>query len=556
MFALILVTLFISTCSSNKHVINNCTFPDYDQGAADVVPLLSSLRDTEKNSPAGKKLYRNHSESTYIDYKRDFGPLHHLMNILSSPSSINGRTKNLTIVVFGGSQTTGNGINGPHIVKYPMNAPANFCNSSMSIPKVCEHSKKLVKPCIPCAFPRRFEYWLQNAYPDWNVTIYNLAVAGSNSGSILSELSFMLKAIPSPIDLAFVNYAGNDFANNNREADFVAATYEALLRSLMYRYHIQVVAMEMIAVPRFEPHEKVLAYYRVPTIRYDEASISITKAYHQHLPWPYHQLIANFLAYFWSTEARASCQAKASHNHHHSHEFRHDKRPKLMHRPPMPELVPLHPFISPECVHPLTGLRAESPLGDKEEWKHSLVHIISPSVTDTATITWRFGEDKTGTHKLGWYIDSLTGGAIKFTIKISNANPKVVIGYLQSYECRGVVRAFLEDDPTDFQLINSTGSSGVRTSQTYPHQLCLKNKLLCNTNNTLPIDSYTSNSEDNIKTSLISINDSVQESLRNVDRSQPSYVIANLTIELLPVDVSLQSTVCGNRFKILYVISC
>ena len=435
---------FIAT--GTRSIKHDCEFPDYDQGAADTVPFLDAALDTEKNSPLGKKLYRNESESTSIDYTRDFGPLHHLMNVLSNPTSSNERwkrNKNVTIVFFGGSQTTGNGINSAYIAQNPnQNTPTSFCNSTYNVPFICEYSLGQNAPCLPCAFPRRFEYWLQHAYPEWHINVYNLAKGGTHSGGILSELGAMLKAIPSPIDLAIVNYAGNDYENNNREAEFVAATFETLLRSLMYRYHMPLVAMEMMATPRFESHERVLAYYGVPTIRYNEASIASTLAFHQHLPWPYHQLFANFLAYFWSTEARASCKAgltmpqKQPH-----HEMRHNGRYKLTHRPPMPELLSLRRFMSPECVTPITALRAEAPWGDSQEWKHSFVHIMPAPAADSVprtavgsntaatagtatgtshggTGTWVFGEDKKGTRKLGWFIDSLSGGSIKFTIKV------------------------------------------------------------------------------------------------------------------------------------------
>ena len=127
-------------------------------------------------------------------------------------------------------------------------------------------------------------------------------------------------------------------------------------------------------------------------------------------------------------------------------------------------------------------------------------------------------------------------------LQINVANPKVVIGYLQSYECRGTVRVYLDDNREDFQLINSTSVSGLRVSQTYPHQLCLKNRVHCNTDSSLSNDSP--EDVDLTSTSNVAVN------------VAPSYFIANLTVDLLPVDTTVHSNVCGNRFKILYVISC
>ena len=143
---------------------------------------------------------------------------------------------------------------------------------------------------------------------------------------------------------------------------------------------------------------------------------------------------------------------------------------------------------------------------------------------------------------------------INIYLQINVASPKVVIGYLQSYECRGTVRVYVDDDDKDFQLINSTSSSGVRVSQTYPHQLCLKNRIQCNTEGGgSSVDSH--EESDLTRQSSVSATTHTHSTAATVNVA-PSYFVANLTVDLLPVDTTVHSSVCGNRFKILYVISC
>ena len=59
----------------------------------------------------------------------------------------------------------------------------------------------------------------------------------------------------------------------------------------------------------------------------------------------------------------------------------------------------------------------------------------------------------------------------------------VIIGYLKSYECRGIVKVYVKgQNSDDYNLINSTME---RHSQIYTHRVCLNKHIICHNSSTV-----------------------------------------------------------------------
>ena len=85
-----------------------------------------------------------------------------------------------------------------------------------------------------CAYPARFGDWLQAAYPQAAVHIYNFGVGGSVSAGALTKLTPMLDSIPTSIDIVFLHYLNNDALSALQEKNMeVSMGYEDIVRHFL-----------------------------------------------------------------------------------------------------------------------------------------------------------------------------------------------------------------------------------------------------------------------------------------------------------------------------------
>ena len=280
-------------------ILLNCThIPDYLNYCADELPveffpdILNSSTIMKKDSPFGIKL---NSYNYILNHRPKFNRWFKLLTEMSDSNHSRWKTnKDVTIVFLGGSMTIGHGINDP-----PRSNITSFCNHSMA---TCVIDSAANNPCIQCAFPERFRYWLQHVYPYLNIKVYNLARGGVNTEGIAGTIDQSLKDVPGHIDMILLNYVDNDRGHGVRPGNIISAAFERLIRYLMMYTNTTIVDMEMRTqspTHEYAPHEGVLHHYLVPTVNYDKMTHEKLGMKARHPPWPYHQLTANVLAYMW-----------------------------------------------------------------------------------------------------------------------------------------------------------------------------------------------------------------------------------------------------------------
>ena len=418
------------------------------------------FQNSNDTSPFGKEI---HLSKYYLRHKHRFYHWYNLLTTMSDPkhSRWSNNNMNVTIVFLGGSLTHGHGIN-----MFPKRNITSFCNNNLELCPIDITAMGYI-PCISCAFPKRFEYWLQQNYPYLTINVYNLAKGGINTESILGTVDIYLNNIPTVIDVIFLNYVDNDRNFGERANGHISAAFEQLIRYLqVYNTNITIIDIEMYSnTPSltYPPHELVLQHYHIPTINYDKIVHSKLHMTERHPPWAYHQLISDVLSYTWLIANKTAFYTTYKHTSNIIITTKY-KLPS-----PIPQLYNYHTRIPPVCTA-ITHLDAQycTHIADKCE---SAINTINT----TGTLgEWVLGQDRP--EKYGWYIDSLSGGQLQVTLYITNLNPTVIIGYLKSYECRGTVKVYVKGHPDDYNLINSTMA---QYSQTYIHRVCLKKHIIC-----------------------------------------------------------------------------
>jgi len=363
--------------------------------------------------------------------------------------------------------------------------------------------------CKPCAFPARFETWLRAAYPHKNVSVVNVARGGVGSSACVGMLGGILKAndLGSSIDVVIMNFVHNDngvVANARKRArmSVEAAHPNEKDKALLERLKANLVKMEELAVLRdheallrevlalprqpavleleligeggmdgagvYPFHGPVMAHYQVPSLSWKQASISLKATAQGHPPWPWHQLVADWLAYTWTRLAEHACEGAAA-----AAEVAEALSPELHDHDLSGHNLPPPRWATGDstgyCGSPLTFIDARA------------THAISSGgsvggvpVAEVVRGNWTFGEDAPNNGKKGWWIDDPLGGAIAFRVNISVGTPHTGgLGYLSSWHpSSGVARVSIATDPVGwFTLVNA--SSDQHTSTTKFHRLCV-----------------------------------------------------------------------------------
>jgi hypothetical protein len=154
----------------------------------DSIPPYFSIRNCA-DCPLGKPLDNN---GQGVIPGGDWTRFHKILYDLSTR-----RKKKLTIAFLGGSMTTGIMI-GPtryfrkQHKKYDSTVDysskpylySNWytrCNNTCTGTGLNPHDLGLNNPCVKCAFPARFDYWLKFAYPNVEIVTHNLAISATSS---------------------------------------------------------------------------------------------------------------------------------------------------------------------------------------------------------------------------------------------------------------------------------------------------------------------------------------------------------------------------------------
>uniref|UniRef100_A0A7S1SFY0 SGNH hydrolase-type esterase domain-containing protein n=1 Tax=Alexandrium catenella TaxID=2925 RepID=A0A7S1SFY0_ALECA len=319
------------------------------------------------------------------------------------------RGETLKMVVFGGSSTAGSN-----------------CKQGPRMNPI--YAKE-------CAWPRRFQHWLQEAFPQGKVELVNFAQGAATSSSILAGAGLMLQSYDSHradhdkgADIIFVdalvndvyqiqNDWGHDGSANRRLVDLStnsALAYEQLLRTL-HTLQPEAVIFPVIAGCDLcrrhrEIHRKVIDFYNLPKLDWGDVV-----AWKPHL-WDgpdvhpfywYHASLADVMAQLWGSVWQDTCSAGYSRLDWH----------RTYNDPA--ELKTFQP-----CLHPLSAYDA-----------------AVPSSTKNVEMTggWALYEDRPG--KPGW-ISETPGSRMAMNVKFGK-HPVLVISWMRSYEKMGYANMYL-----------------------------------------------------------------------------------------------------------------
>jgi len=211
----------------------------YLSGMMDPLPPEFPIRDIE--TPLGKR--GNRSDYFFGLPDPDMMRFFHIVSKLDLLE--NHQKINITLAFLGGSFTTGR-MPGPADQLYPPHSKLGYSNQQFqsSCKAAClgvENGEfSIHSDCQACAYPARFLHWLRSSYAHANsglpvdrIKVFNLAVPGSTSLSIMGTLPTLLKALQPSIDMFFINYVDNDRNFYEREIVKVEAGYELLVRFLL-----------------------------------------------------------------------------------------------------------------------------------------------------------------------------------------------------------------------------------------------------------------------------------------------------------------------------------
>ncbi len=210
-------------------------------------------------------------------------------------------------------------------------------------------------------------------------------------------------------------------------------------------------------------HEPVAHYYGIPILSCDHSATDAYTIKESHPTWPYHQFIADYLAYVWKKQLDMLCLLHREEPKFHV--------PMYIIPPLMPSLAQFHVAFE-YCTKPRTMIHALNDISSD----------ISSKISIERNNTWYFG-DYENKHKFGWYVDSVNGGMISFPINVGAVSPPHVgLGYMRSYGDMGTVPVTITQQPTriDHEAkittglhIEITGNSSARVSMSEETPVCL-----------------------------------------------------------------------------------
>ena len=397
---------------------------------SDAFPPTLSVRCLD--CPLGMPLHLHSHDNHCLAKRGHWGRLLQLQAALSHrPESLDKamNLSNLTVVYLGGSMAAGR--------MPPINEKDSF--SSVHCTNSSDYTGcSLYQECQACAWPARFSYWLQQAYPHVHVASHNLAIGGSYSLSLLATLPSTLAAlrIVDKVDLFIIAYTDNDMRRGPTKHNETTAAFEALIRFLLLLPNKPAVLnVEYFYLrpkrPVPNPHDRVIEYYHLPTIYYDPVAANVFKIVNSHPGWPYHQAFSDLIGSVWRWWA---CQSVKQYD---------VTVTPLRDVVPIPTttLIAYQPII-PLCQHPNILLDASKMYGG------SVVNDTTSTIVIPPESKWVLrGNPKK--KKFGWHIKGTTG-RISFKVSVSaTATPRIVVGYLQGYDEMGGVRLTLTKTPFD-----------------------------------------------------------------------------------------------------------
>ena len=199
-----------------------------------------------------------------------------------------------------------------------------------------------------------------------------------------------------------------------------------------------------------------------------------------HPGWPYHQVVAHFLAYSWSYQLTLVCRTQPSAvgrttNQNHNETITLTKGFVIHVWDEGDSLPALIPSISDQvrslnnfCTLPMSAF--DSKVLTKGEGDYCEKYNLTVSGTNSTIDPWQLGEDVIG--KPGWWIDAVDGANISFKMLMSDKDPVIAVGYLSSYHGMGTVAIHLDDDISNKLYINAL-THGKHVSMLRFQSLCL-----------------------------------------------------------------------------------
>ena len=356
--------------------------------------------------------------------------------------------------------------------------------------------------CKPCAYGARFESWLKAAYPHKKVSVFNIARGGQGSTACVGMLGGLMKVndIGRTIDVVITNFAHNDGAETDKrgrramkilrehhKGEAVSETTEkkwqmeckAMANGVILRDH-EVLLRELLSLPKkpavlemelaggeitanglYPLHQTVMEHYQVPAISWQRSGGHTKFNIMGHPSWPWHQFIADWLAYTWSRLADHSCRD------HPSQEFPLD--------------LPAPKWATGDstgfCSDPLTFIDAKAvSLNVSRGGGSASAPVTSTTVPVAKKVegNWTFGEDHPSNGKPGWWMDDPAGGKIVFEVSMSKTGSHTGgIGYLSSWHpSMGAAWVSLEGDPAGWGTLVNASNGGHKISTTDFHRLC------------------------------------------------------------------------------------
>jgi len=403
----------------------------------------------------------------------DFQRFSRVLNLAESDAAIK-----LTVLVLGGSMTAGRMEGWANInqSKCFQNLPEFDTDNRTQICYTTNHHPRWkFNPthvdCKPCAFAARLEYWLRKSYPRLKVNVINQARGGEGTTTCIGRIGGTLNAINASrdIDVVILNFVDNDvakvgqFASEGRSihtkmklnGDVSAAEkkLQAHAESKLRADH-EILIRELLQLPKrpallsmqlygqalvYPPHKDVLEYYRIPSISWKLSAgfLKVPPAIDRHPSWPWHQLVADWIAFTWTHLARHACIANPG-----------------LEASPHPDILEI---LSPRwaneddsavCVNPVTYLDAGNQTAAGRP-------VVMP---EEEVGPWRLSEDREGNGKMAWWADSPDGGSITFPIHTARFPPKIGVSFLASWDpAMGSARFSIVGDPAGwFMVINAS----------------------------------------------------------------------------------------------------
>eukprot|EP00928_Gymnodinium_smaydae_P098204 TRINITY_DN9081_c0_g1_i1.p1 TRINITY_DN9081_c0_g1~~TRINITY_DN9081_c0_g1_i1.p1 ORF type:complete len:504 (+),score=78.78 TRINITY_DN9081_c0_g1_i1:164-1675(+) len=318
------------------------------------------------------------------------------------------RTKSLTILVLGGSETAG-----------------VACNQKP------EHGEEML--AAECAWSARLRNILEASSPGAKVNLINLAHGGTTTSVILGGIGLVLKSLKNTVSLDSIDFVFIDtLCNDAQEAtawgaqrlqlgpeEVVSLAYEKLVRVLSEVLPGAMIFSLIAGCPLCKTmatvQQKIIDHYQIPSFDYgavvarDPSDSRRWNSPGPHPDWMAHQLMADMIASVWKKELDATCVS-----------------------PPVFQSLPDATLGQPAdldklaaCVDPLSGVSAFDAKPD------SGTNLL------TTNDGWKLMEDRPG--KPGWISES-QGSTMRLNLTFGK-DPRLVVQYLRSYENMG--NAFL-----------------------------------------------------------------------------------------------------------------